>query len=89
MQPQTRRSPVIVGDHYELAETAAWQYSPENHDDLLAKATFSAGLLPMSSYANPNVNGKLPHFDSTAPLDLGHLDTSLVIHTNMPACVMG
>ena len=73
MQPQTRHSPVIVGDHYELAETAALQYSAENQDDLLVEAAFSAGLLPMSSYAKPhdsNVNGKLPHSDSTAPFKI-------------------
>ena len=72
MQPQTHRSPIIVGDHYELAETAALQYSPENHDYLLAKAA-SAGLLPMSSYAKPhdsNKNGKLPLSDLTAPFKI-------------------
>ena len=70
MQPQTRHSPVIVGDHYELAETAALQNPVDNQDDLMVKAAFSAGLLPMSTYAKPhdfNVNGKLPHSNSTAP----------------------
>ena len=69
MQPQTRHFPVIVGDHYELAETATLQYSAENQDDLLVEAA----LLPMSSYAKPhdsNVNGKLPHSDSTAPFKI-------------------
>ena len=70
MQPQTRHSPVIVGDHYELAETAALQYSIDNQDDLMVKAALSAGLLPMPTCPKPynsNVNGKLPHSHSTAP----------------------
>ena len=44
-----------------------------NQDDLVVKAAFPAGLLPMLSYAKPhdsNVNGKLPHSDSTAPFKI-------------------
>ena len=71
-QPQTRYSPVIVGDHYELAEMVALQYSGKHSGDLLAKAELSAALLPMSGNAKPqkaDVLGKLPHSDSTAPLE--------------------
>lgn len=73
MQPQPLHSPVIVGDLYELAETAALQYPAEGQEDLALKAALTAGLLPMSSYAkphDPNVNGKLPYSDSTAPFQI-------------------
>ena len=79
MQPQAFHSPVIVGDLYELAETAALQYSTESQDDLVVKAALPAGLLPMSTYAKPhdsNVNGKCPiptappHSRSRLPLYL-------------------
>ena len=66
LQPQNRHSPVIVGDHYELAETVA--FLGGNQEDLLAQAEFVA-LLPMSGYEKPQdaiMNGKLPRFDSTA-----------------------
>ena len=69
-QPQTHYSPVIVGDHYELAETVALQYSGKHPEDLLAKAELSTALLPMSGYKktqNTDEIGKLPHSDGTAP----------------------
>ena len=85
MQPRTRRSPVIVGDHYELAETAALQYSAEHQEDSFGKARFSAALLPMSSYAKP-----YDSFNSTAPLkDLGNLYTHLVIYICMREGILG
>ena len=66
LQPQNRHSPVIVGDHYELAETVA--FFGGHQEDLLAKAELAA-LLPMSGYEKPQdaiADGKLPRFDSTA-----------------------
>ncbi|CAD6594098.1 MAG: hypothetical protein ASARMPRED_008521 [Alectoria sarmentosa] len=53
LQPQTRHSPIIVGDHYELAETVALQYTGEDQGDLVAKAEDPAALLPMSGYEKP------------------------------------
>ena len=73
LQPQIRHSPVIVGDHYELAEAVALKYSGESLGGLLAKAGTPPALLPMSGYEKPevvNANRKLPCFDSTAPLDI-------------------
>ncbi|KAK4693847.1 hypothetical protein P7C71_g3624, partial [Lecanoromycetidae sp. Uapishka_2] len=56
---QTRNSPVIVGDSYELAETLAASYSGELFGGLLAKPDNTTALLSMSGYekahnAGPN-----------------------------------
>ena len=61
VQPQTRNSPVIVGDHYELAETASAGYVGELLGGLLAKPNGETGLLSMSDYEkfqNADPNGK-------------------------------
>ena len=65
LQLQNRHSPVIVGDHYELAEAGLLG---GNQEDLLAKAELAA-LLPMSGYGKPQdaiVDGQLSRFDNTA-----------------------
>jgi hypothetical protein len=45
---QTRHSPIIVGDRYELAE--ALGYTGDNDSGLLAKADYQIALLSMSGY---------------------------------------
>ena len=58
---QTVHSPIIVGDRYELAETAAASYGGELHGGLLAKPEYDAALLQMSDYGKPlhsDLNGK-------------------------------
>ena len=60
LKPQTRNSPVIVGDHYELAETAAAGYGGELLGGLLAKPDSQPALLSMSGYEkfqNADLNG--------------------------------
>lgn len=59
---QTRNSPVIVGEQYDLAETLAASYSGELHGALLGKQDYCAALLPMSGYE------KLPHADLSRKL---------------------
>ena len=57
---QTRHSPVIVGDHYELAETVAAGYSGELLGGLPAKPDCQPALLSMSRYEkfqNADLNG--------------------------------
>jgi hypothetical protein len=49
-QRQTRNSPVIVGGHYELAETVAAIYTGELFGGLLAKPHETTALLSMSGY---------------------------------------
>ena len=50
IQPQTRNSPVIVGDNYELVETVGAEYAGELLGGLLAKPAGQGTLLSMSSY---------------------------------------
>lgn len=45
---QTRHSPIIVGERYELAETA--DQGGEHHGGLLAKSEYQTALLSMSNY---------------------------------------
>ena len=59
-KPRTRNSPVIVGDHYELAETVAAGYSNELLGGLLAKTDSQPALVSMSGYQkfqNHQLNG--------------------------------
>lgn len=61
-QRQTRHSPVIVGDHYELAETVETTYTGELFGGLLAKPEETTALLSMSGYEKPQnagLNGML------------------------------
>ena len=65
IQPQTRNSPVIVGDNYELVETVGAGYVGELLGGLLAKPGSPGTLLSMSSYErlpNADLNGKLQAF---------------------------
>ena len=58
---QTRHSPIIVGERYELAEAVAADHSGEIHGGLLAKPERRTHLLPMSGYqtsSNVDWNGK-------------------------------
>lgn len=64
-QRQTRHSPVIVGDHYELAETVAQSYSGELFGGLVAKPDETTALLSMSGYEKSQhaaLNGMLHPF---------------------------
>ena len=45
---QTRHSPIIVGDRYELVE--ALSHAGDNAGGLLAKSDFQPALLSMSGY---------------------------------------
>lgn len=59
-KPQTRNSPVIVGDHYELAETVAAGYGNELLGGLLAKTDSQPALVSMSGFQkfqNDELNG--------------------------------
>ncbi len=57
VQPQTRNSPVIVGDNYELVETVGAGYVGELLGGLLAKPDGQGTLLSMSSYEkSPNTD---------------------------------
>ena len=57
IQPQTRNSPVIVGDNYELVETVGAGYVGELIGGLLAKPDSPGTLLSMSSYERlPNTD---------------------------------
>ena len=59
---QERSSPVIVGDRYELAETSISGFIGESISGLLAKSTYDAALLPMSSYNKAfDLNSKSQH----------------------------
>ena len=62
---QTRHSPIIVGDRYELAEALC--HAGDNDGGLLAKADYQTALLSMSAYGkhvNSNMNGM---FESLNP----------------------
>lgn len=48
--PQTRHSPIIVGERYELAEAVALNDGARLHGGLLAKPEHNGFLLPMSRY---------------------------------------
>ena len=47
---QTRGSPIIVGEQYDLAEAVATSYSGKLHGGVSAKLAYDAALLPMSGY---------------------------------------
>lgn len=56
---QTRGSPIIVGERYELAETLG--HSGDNDTGLLAKSEYQSALLSMSEYdrhAVSEMNGR-------------------------------
>jgi len=64
-QRQTRSSPVIVGDHYELAETLDAAYGSEHFGGLLAKPDETTALLSMSGYEksqNAGLNGTFHYY---------------------------
>ena len=65
IQPQTRNSPVIVGDNYELVETVGAGYLGELLGGLLAKPDSPGTVLSMSSYErlpNSDLSGELQDF---------------------------
>ena len=82
--PQALGSPVIVGERYELAETAAANYAGELHRGLLAKREYDAALLPMSDYgksSHSDLNGKLCFLFLYRPGEL-RLRANHHLHTN-------
>ena len=79
IQPQTRNSPVIVGDNYELVETVGAGYVGELLGGLLAKPGDSGTLLSMSSYE------RLPNTDSSGEFKLlRHLSLRIQPHKHVP-----
>ena len=61
IQPQTRNSPVIVGDNYELVESVGAEYAGELLGGLLAKPDSQATPFSMSS-SNTELSGELKLF---------------------------
>lgn len=47
---QTRHSPIIVGERYELAETLSLGHGGEHPGGLLATPDYETALLSMSGY---------------------------------------
>ena len=58
IQSQTRNSPVIVGDNYELVESVGAEYAGELLGGLLAKPDSQATQFPMTS-SKPELSGEL------------------------------
>lgn len=54
---QNRHSPIIVGEHYELAETLALKHSGDHGGGLLAKPDYQAALLSMSGCDGKTIEG--------------------------------
>lgn len=64
IQPQTRNSPVIVGDNYELVESVGAEYVGELLGGLLAKPDSQGTPFSMSSF------DRLPNTDLSGELNL-------------------
>ena len=65
IQPQICNSPVIVGDDYELVESAGAEYAGELLGGLLAKPDSQGTPFSMSSYErhpNADLSGELKLF---------------------------
>ena len=79
IQPQTRNSPVIVGDNYELVESVGAEYVGELLGGLLAKPDSQGTPFPMSS-SNTELSGELKLFKARLSLRVQPHQRVLVIH---------
>ena len=83
IQPQTRNSPVIVGDNYELVESVGAEYVGELLGGLLAKPNSQGTPFSMSSYdrlPNTDLSGELQLFKARLSLRVQPHQRVLVIH---------
>ena len=83
VQSQTRTSPVIVGDNYELVESVGADYIGELFGGLLAKPDSQGTPFSMSPFERPpntELSGESQHFKARLSLRVQPHQRVLVIH---------